>query len=93
MRLLVRERLVAGDTDQQAIDYVVARYGNFVLLRPPFQADTWALWIAPFAILALASFGLMGRLKRTKASMPLSEAEKQRVAQLLSRADTQDGTR
>lgn len=47
MRLLVRERLVAGDTDSQTIDYMVARYGDYVLLRPPFQTNTLALWIGP----------------------------------------------
>ncbi|MFT5182423.1 MAG: cytochrome c-type biogenesis protein CcmH [Alphaproteobacteria bacterium] len=47
MRLLVRERLVAGDTDPQTIAHMVARYGDYVLLRPPFQANTLALWIGP----------------------------------------------
>ena len=58
MRLLVRERLSAGDTDAQAKAYLVARYGNFVLLKPPFQADTLILWFGPFAILAAAGAGL-----------------------------------
>ncbi len=47
MRLLVRERLVAGDNDQEVVNYLVARYGDFVLLRPPFQPNTLALWLAP----------------------------------------------
>jgi cytochrome c-type biogenesis protein CcmH len=47
MRLLVRERLVAGDTDIQVVDHLVARYGDYVLLRPPFQTNTLALWIGP----------------------------------------------
>ncbi len=47
MRFLVRERLVAGDTDPQIIAYMVARYGDYVLLRPPFQTNTLALWIGP----------------------------------------------
>ena len=47
MRLLVRERLVAGDNDSQVVDYLVARYGDYVLLRPPFQTNTLALWIGP----------------------------------------------
>lgn len=59
MRLLVRERLVAGDTDDQAKAYLVARYGNFVLLKPPFQPDTWALWIGPAVILLLAGAALV----------------------------------
>ncbi len=47
MRLLGRERLVAGDTDIQVVDHLVARYGDYVLLRPPFQTNTLALWIGP----------------------------------------------
>jgi cytochrome c-type biogenesis protein CcmH len=59
MRLLVRERLTAGDTDEQAKAYLVARYGNYVLLKPPFQPNTWLLWFGPFAILALATAGFV----------------------------------
>jgi len=47
LRLLVRERLVAGDDDEQVVEYIVARYGDFVLLRPPFQPNTLALWLGP----------------------------------------------
>lgn len=47
MRLLVRERLVAGDSDDQTVAHMVARYGDYVLLRPPFQPNTLALWIGP----------------------------------------------
>lgn len=47
LRLLVRERLVAGDNDKQVVDFIVARYGDFVLLRPPWQPNTYMLWLAP----------------------------------------------
>lgn len=47
MRLLVRERLVAGDNDKEVVNYIVARYGDYVLLRPPFQPNTLGLWLAP----------------------------------------------
>ncbi|HRX04273.1 MAG TPA: cytochrome c-type biogenesis protein CcmH, partial [Anaerolineae bacterium] len=47
LRIIVRERLSAGDTDKQVIDYLVTRYGNYVLLKPPLQADTLLLWIGP----------------------------------------------
>ena len=47
MRLVVRERLVAGDSDTQVVDFMVSRYGDYVLLRPPFQTNTLALWIGP----------------------------------------------
>ena len=54
MRRLVRERVSAGDTDDQVRAYLVARYGNFVLLKPPLQPDTWLLWFGPAAVLLLA---------------------------------------
>ena len=57
LRVIVRERLVAGDSDKQVFDYVVARYGNFVLLKPPLQADTYLLWAMPFMVL-LTALGL-----------------------------------
>lgn len=57
LRVLVRERLTAGDSDQQVRDFVVARYGEFVLLKPPFSAETLLLWLMP--LLALAGAGLI----------------------------------
>ncbi|MEO9168065.1 MAG: cytochrome c-type biogenesis protein [Aestuariivirga sp.] len=54
LRIIVRERIVAGDSDAQVMDYVVTRYGNYVLLKPPFQMDTALLWLLPFAALILA---------------------------------------
>src|SRR6201981_3036227 len=47
LRVLLRKRLLAGDTDQQVLDYLVARYGQFVLLAPPFEPVTYLLWLAP----------------------------------------------
>ena len=55
LRLLVRERLKAGDSDRQVRDYVVARYGEFVLLRPPFEPSTLLLWLTPLAALSIAA--------------------------------------
>jgi cytochrome c-type biogenesis protein CcmH len=54
LRLIVRERLTAGDSDVQVFEYVVSRYGNYVLLKPPFQADTYLLWAGPFLVMLLA---------------------------------------
>jgi len=54
LRMLVRERLLKGDTDEQVKAYIVRRYGTFVLLRPPFQLDTLALWLGPLIVLLLA---------------------------------------
>src|SRR3954451_19618973 len=53
LRVLVRQRLEAGDTDRQVLDYLVARYGDFVLLRPPFKAETLLLWGLPPLALAI----------------------------------------
>lgn len=54
LRIIVRERLTSGDTDAQVFDFVVSRYGNYVLLQPPFQQDTYILWAAPFLMMVLA---------------------------------------
>lgn len=83
MRLLVRERLQAGDSDQEVVDYVVARYGNFVLLRPPVQADTLALWLAPFAALAAALLTLFLRQSRRTPIQPLTPEERATLRQRL----------
>jgi cytochrome c-type biogenesis protein CcmH len=86
MRLLVRERLVAGDNDNQVMGYLVARYGNFVLLKPPFQPNTWALWLGPFLVGALACAGLYAFSRRrviAAAPPPLSADERVRLAALL----------
>ena len=55
LRILVRERLVAGDEDQQVLDYLTSRYGDFVLLEPPMRPGTYALWYGPAIILLLMS--------------------------------------
>ena len=86
LRVLVRERLVAGDSDRAVRDFVVARYGDFVLLRPPFDVRTALLWVAPFLIL-LAALGFLWRRGRAMAApasaAPLSEDERRRVERLL----------
>jgi cytochrome c-type biogenesis protein CcmH len=69
LRVLVRERLMAGDDDTQAIGFLVARYGNFVLLKPPLQADTIALWFGPLLFLVLAAWGF-GRYLTTQSGAP-----------------------
>lgn len=87
MRLLLRERIAAGDSDKEAVDYLVARYGNYVLLDPPFQLDTWLLWLSPLGILLLAAAGLIVSLRRQSASQPaspLTPAEQQELSAILS---------
>jgi cytochrome c-type biogenesis protein CcmH len=53
VRRLVREQIVAGQSDRQVEDFLMARYGDVILMRPPVQPDTWLLWLAPFLVLAL----------------------------------------
>ncbi len=86
LRVILRERLAAGDSDQQAVGYLVARYGDFVLLRPPFQPDTWALWFGPAAILLLGGAGaaLYMRGRARAGDAPLSAAEEAEAARLMT---------
>ncbi len=73
LRVLLRDRLTAGDSDRQAIDFIVARYGNFVLLRPPMQFNTVLLWIGPFLVLLAAALGF-GHFIRRSSSVPADAA-------------------
>ena len=87
LRLLVRKLLVAGDSDQQVRDYIVARYGIFVLLDPPFEPVTWLLWLGPPALLLGAGSVLLLRARRRQpdpTSPELSGDERARAAALLS---------
>jgi cytochrome c-type biogenesis protein CcmH len=86
LRVLVRERLTAGDSDAQVIDYVRARYGDFVLLKPPFEVSTWLLWGGPALILLIGGLGIARYLRRRSAVTeppPLSADEERRLADML----------
>lgn len=86
VRVLLRERLVAGDTDAQAIAYIVARYGDYVLLEPPVKRSTYVLWLAPPALLMLGGLGALIAMRRQgsrAAPPPLSEEESAHLARLL----------
>jgi len=87
LRILVRQRLVAGDDDDGVRAYVVARYGEYVLLRPPFNPATWALWLGPPVLVAGAGIAVALWLRRrptaTDAAAPLSEAERARLDRLV----------
>jgi cytochrome c-type biogenesis protein CcmH len=64
---LVRRRLFAGDTDQEVLNYIVARYGVFVLLNPPFESVTWLLWLGPPAlVLGAGAILLLGVSRRRR---------------------------
>ena len=83
LRGIVRQRVVAGDNDQQITAWMVARYGNFVRLSPPFNALTAVLWLSPvLAVLAGLGFAWAGRRTRPVPPAPLTEAERQRLANL-----------
>lgn len=86
LRLLVRKRLVAGDSDRQVLNYIVARYGVFVLLDPPFEPLTWVLWLGPPALVIGAGAVLLLRARRRNpdAAPALTPEESARAATLLS---------
>ena len=87
LRLLVRERLAAGDSDAEIIAFLTARYGDFVLLRPPVRPATWGLWFGPVLVLLAAGLGVVIYLRRrparTPPAAPLSAEEEARLQSLL----------
>ena len=89
LRGLVRERIAAGDSDDQVKQFVVDRYGDFVLLRPPFKPKTWALWLGPALIAGAGVVGVAAfwrrraRTVRPAAPAPLTDAERARLEALL----------
>ncbi len=87
IRRLVREQLVAGKSDEEIIGYLVSRYGDFILLKPPFKVKTWALWIGPGVLLLVGGFGafiyLRRRARSREAVVPLNEDERRRLEELL----------
>ena len=89
LRILVRDRLTAGDTDTEAVDFIVERYGDFVLLRPPFKNSTLILWIGPGVIFAIGIFGVTLWHRRRRVAVaapvaPLSADERARVDAMLA---------
>lgn len=90
LRVLVRERIVAGDSNQEVIDYVVSRYGDFVLLNPPLKLKTYALWFGPGIIIAFGLFAVFIFFRRrgggdvaTSKHEGLSATEQEKLAKLL----------
>ena len=88
LRLLVRERLVAGDSDEEVIAFLVDRYGEYVLLRPQVTGANWLLWAAgPLMLLLAGGVGLMYLRGRARATAPqeagLTEAEETRLREIL----------
>jgi cytochrome c-type biogenesis protein CcmH len=86
LRVLVRDRLTAGDSDRQVLDYLVARYGDFVLLKPPFALRTLLLWGLPPLALIAGLIGLLVAMLRRRALVEpkaLDAAERRRLATLV----------
>ena len=86
LRILVRERITAGDSDDAVIDYVVSRYGEFVLLNPRFETKTWLLWGAPIVLLLAGAAAMIvsARRRTGKATgTPLSDEEQARLDSVL----------
>jgi cytochrome c-type biogenesis protein CcmH len=90
LRMIIRERLVAGDTDQEVFDYLVLRYGDFVLFNPPWRPSTYALWLGPFVILfgGFAAVAVTLYRKRGAMQVPLSAEEEARLATLRKEDET-----
>ncbi len=87
LRREVREMIAKNMSDQEIIDFLVERYGDFVLYRPPLRVTTTLLWIGPFLLLALGGTALILAVRRRQKTLPevvVSEADHQRVEQLLS---------
>jgi len=85
LRVIVREQLRLGKTDEQTKQYLVSRYGTYVLLRPPLRPDTWLLWLGPFAALGLGGLGVFAylRTRRGGAPVPLTDDEAARLDELI----------
>ena len=85
MRILVRERLSEGDTDDEIYAFMTERYGDYVLFRPPFKPSTWALWTLPFVLIAGAAGAGIVAVRRREAPdgpAPLTAAERARLDEL-----------
>jgi cytochrome c-type biogenesis protein CcmH len=90
LRILVRERLTSGDSDPQVIDFLVARYGEFVLLKPRFEWHNAVLWLTPAAALIAGAIAMVAAIRRRRAApagiAPLSPDEERRLAEMIDRA-------
>jgi len=84
----IREMAAKGMTDQAIIDYLVARYGDFVRYRPPMKSSTYLLWLGPFVLLIFGAIGLVMMLRRREkmpADKPISQTEARKVRELLDK--------
>jgi cytochrome c-type biogenesis protein CcmH len=99
LRLLVRERIAAGDSDQQVLDFLVARYGEFVLLKPPLEPSTWLLWLLSPLVLAGGGLALWLQVRRRmstaagrdNSTVKLTAEEEARLERLMAEESTPSG--
>jgi cytochrome c-type biogenesis protein CcmH len=88
LRIIIRERLLAGDSDRQAIDFIVQRYGHYVLLKPPFEMETLLLWLGPGLMLVAGAVVVILRARKGPAPIePTPALTADERAQLLRRLD------
>ena len=96
LRLLVRRRLVAGDSDEQVKQYIVARYGTYVLLKPPFDPETYLLWFGPLILLScgagLAAIFYRRAAAQARETTPLSADENRRLTALIGETQARPAT-
>ena len=83
LRNQIREQVQRGASDREIVDFMTARYGDFVLYRPPFKATTLALWAGPFLLLILGAWILLRRVRQREKAPELTDEERSRAAKLL----------
>lgn len=83
LRNTIREQLAKGATEREVVDFMTARYGDFVLYRPPLKASTVLLWAGPFLLLGLGVFFLVRRIRKRPEEPALAEEDRARAARLL----------
>ncbi|QWD90361.1 cytochrome c-type biogenesis protein [Polynucleobacter sp. MWH-Braz-FAM2G] len=94
LRREIRTLIKEGKSDDQIRSFMVERYGDFVLYRPPVKPITWLLWIGPFVILGIGIVGLLMYLRRRNSAVPnvvLTESDNQKIDALLNSADKKEG--
>jgi cytochrome c-type biogenesis protein CcmH len=89
LRVLVRERLTKGDSDEQVIDFLVSRYGEFVLLKPPFEWHTAILWLTPLFAILLGAIAMFAAIRRRRVGAlpprPLDAEEERQLREVLDK--------
>jgi cytochrome c-type biogenesis protein CcmH len=90
LRILVRERLTKGDSDEQVMDFLVSRYGEFVLLRPTFEWHTAILWLTPLIVLLVGGVAFLAAIRRrrvaTPSPLPLDADEERQLREVLDKS-------